>query len=92
MSMQRRYLKGKIDVVEVEGQLSYQESSRTWSLLRLQQRIVEAFPMLRDKSAAVHYKGVLCQTKEKMEQILDMVKDGKVPIPLMVFLFQEGLK
>ena len=85
----RHYLRPRNDLLEVEGRMSYHEGAGAWNTIRFQKRLLEEFPVLQDRSKSVYYKGLLCRTSDKLQQVIKMVTDGKVPMPLILFLYQE---
>ena len=86
----RTYIDWNSDLQEFEGPMYYQESARAWNTLRFRQALIEGLPVLRDRRSTVRYKALLCRSKEKLDKVIQMIKDDKVPMPLMLFLYKEA--
>ncbi len=86
----RRYIDWNNDLQEFEGPMYYQESAKAWNTLRFRQGIIEGLPVLRDKQNSIHYKALVCRTKAKLDKVLQMIRNDKVPMPLMLFFYTEG--
>jgi len=87
--MTKTFLKPQNDLLVVEGMLSYQESARAWNTLRFQRPLLDVFPVLRERRSAPCYKWLMCHTLERLEGVMEQVRQGEMPMPLLLFLYKE---
>lgn len=84
-----KYCQLNTDLIEVDGNVIYHESTGSWNTLRLNKRIVWEIPLLKQRGTKIGYRAVLARTMEKIKEMMLEVKQGKLPPPLMVFFFEQ---
>jgi hypothetical protein len=82
-------LRPKKDRVEVNGRISYQESTHSWSQLNLRKAILDEFPQLKERMSSFGYKLIFYQAYDQLEKFLKRLKEIGEPLPILVWFAKE---
>ena len=72
-----------IQLMEVEGKISYSESDQSWNLIRLKREILQEYPQLRNKREKFGYTMIITKSEEDFQKAVSEMGDGTIPILLM---------
>jgi hypothetical protein len=87
--MEKRTLTPR-NVVDVQGNLYYDEKSRAWSIIRLKSELVKEFPQLKEKRSKFSYQLAYYRTIEELEKTIKELKRKKEEVlPVLMFLYKE---
>lgn len=82
-------LRPKKDRVEVNGRISYQESTHSWSQLNLRKAILDEFPQLKERMSSFGYKLIFYQAYDQLEKFIKRLKEIGEPLPILVWFAKE---
>jgi len=87
--MEKQPLKSGHDVLESEGRITYKDTSRTWSLIRIKRELIQEFPQLRERMSEFSYKMSLFGSYSSLEKEIKRMKKKNIPLPLLLFFYKE---
>lgn len=87
--METKILQPARNTLDIKGKITYGDSSRSWSSIRLKKEIVDEFPVLREKTAKFSYQILFYRSYEELEKAIRKMKREKLPLPILLFLMQE---
>ncbi len=76
--------------ISSEGKIHYSESGQAWNTLKLKKELFSEFPQLREKRSKFSYELVYHRnSKEFLEAIKNMIKEGLPVMPLLLRIYKE---
>jgi hypothetical protein len=79
-----------INIVESEGNLSYNESNQSWGTIRLKSEIINEFRQLREKRSKFSYKILYHRDPKELERMVKkLTRDNMKVMPFLLFLYKE---
>jgi hypothetical protein len=87
--MEAQILRPQKNKIEINGKLSYLESTHSWSLISLRKAIVEEFPQLKERMSAFGYKMVFYHEHEDLARFIRKLKADEEALPILVWLVRE---
>jgi hypothetical protein len=86
------FLSPKKETLKIKGNLFYNESAQSWSVIRFKKEILQEFPQLKDKRGSFGYFMVMNRTFGDMKkEISEIEKKGDV-LPILLFLCKRREK
>ena len=82
-------LKPKDDVLEAFGKVHYQESSRAWCRIKLNQNIIDKFPELKDQERRIFYGLRYFYSYQLLINAIKELEEKKEGLPILLFLIQK---
>lgn len=80
------FLSPKKETLKIKGNLFYNESAQSWSVIRFKKEILQEFPQLKDKRGSFGYFMVMNRTYNDIKkEISEIEKRGEV-LPILLFL------
>ena len=74
--------------VEVKGKVYYDESSQSWSIVRLKREIMQQMPRLKERRARFSYKMINHFTYEELIEFIQEMKKEEKPLPMLMFFYE----
>ena len=87
--MEAQVLRPQKNKLEINGRLSYLESTHSWSLMNLRKAIIEEFPQLKERISSFSYKMLFYHDYENLEKFVRKLKKNKDALPILVWLVRE---
>lgn len=87
--MERQFLRPRHDALKIEGKITYKESTRAWSLMRLKKDLILEFPQLKERRSRFSYKMVLFRSYHLLQKELKEMEKKEEPLPLLLFFYKE---
>jgi hypothetical protein len=81
-----RYLQPLKDRKTAKGKLSYHESNRAWSVLRLNKIFIEEFPDLKDKGKEFYYEMILFYKYASIRKFLEIAEKEGRGVPMLLWV------
>jgi len=76
--------------IQVEGKVSYSESSQAWNIIKLKKELFEEFPQLKEKRASFSYRMEFFRDEEELDNFYKRFKGSKEKVmPILMFLYKE---
>ncbi len=72
------------ETLELEGEMSYKEGQKAWSVIRLKKDILKEFPQLKERREKFSYKMIMHRTFEDLKKAIGEMEREKV-IPIFLF-------
>lgn len=82
------FLRPKNDILDINGKVSYSESSQAWNTIRFKRALLREFPQLREKSSYFGYKLVFYKSYEELENAVKSMKESEHPLPILLFFYR----
>lgn len=87
--METQILRPQRNKLEINGKLSYLESTHSWSLMNLRKPIIEEFPQLKERVSAFGYKMLFYREYDQLEKLIRKMKRDGEALPILVWLVKE---
>ena len=87
--MEAQILRPQKNKLEINGRLSYLESTHSWSLMNLKKAIVDEFPQLKERVSSFGYKMTFFHDCDQLEKFVKKTKKEKNALPILLWLVKE---
>jgi hypothetical protein len=87
--MEPQILRPQKNKLEINGKLSYLESTHSWSLMNLRKVVVEEFPQLKERVSSFGYKMLFYHDYENLEKFIKKLRKGGDALPILIWLTRE---
>lgn len=92
MTKNRKFLKPKKEPLEIDGNISYAESNRAWSVIRFKESLVREFPQLKKRRDKFGYKLLMHRNYADLLKEVRKIKSEKEVIPLLLWMCKKDTK
>lgn len=82
-------LRPKKDKLEVNGKLSYFESTHSWTCLNLRKSILEEFPQLKERASSFGYKMLFYHEYDQLERFIRKLRKEGEALPMLMWFIKE---
>jgi len=76
-------------IMDIEGPLTYNESTQAWGILRFKKELLNEFSQLKDKRSKCSYKMLYPRDTIELDKIVKEIKKGGIT-PILLFLNKES--
>jgi len=87
--MEAQILRPPKNKLEINGKLSYRESTHSWCVIRLGKEIIHEFPQLKERTSNFGYKMAFYQDHNSLEKFIRKLKREGEALPILVWLVKE---
>ena len=89
MENEIKFITPKKDSLKINGDLSYGEGQRAWSVLRIKKEILSEFSQLKKRRENFGYQMLFCrESKDFEKEVRKLKKEGKV-LPILLWFYQK---
>lgn len=78
--------------LEIDGDMSYGEGQRSWSVIRLKKTLIQEFPQLQNRREKFGYKMILHREYKELKKTITEMEKNKQPIPLFLMIGKKKVE
>ena len=79
-------LNPEIKEVDCYGKLSYEEKTRSWSLLKFKKEVLLLFPVLKERRSKLGYKLKIFLSLQNFQEFSQKVSNKELPVPIIMYI------
>lgn len=87
--MDAQTLRPRRERIEINGKLSYQESTHSWCQLALRKAMLDEFPQLKERMSSFGYKMIFYPEYDQLERFIRKLRREKEAVPILMWLVKE---
>jgi len=87
--MKKKFLKPKKETLELEGNISYAESNRAWSVIRFKDQLIREFPQLKKRRDKFGYKLLMHRNYADLLEEIKKIKSEEEAIPILLWMCKK---
>jgi len=86
------FLPPKKETLKVKGNLFYNESAQSWSVIRFKKEVLQEFPQLKEKRGSFGYFMVMNRSYKEIKREMAELEKKQEVLPILLFLCKRKQK